>query len=180
MNSKISPENSLELNDQNEILTLIDLLVLRVECLNNETKKKKHKDTLPTVTEVDHNLIEYLYYLFKKFTEEDSDLPSPSTNLIDKNKFVHVCQTLVRNGSFELTSLSPDQSMSDSTLTDQTLTSETIPPSSTIDEQDTWLLIDLEQIQSTPPEILVSLSSLTFGINISHFLLVSFTYIDIR
>lgn len=164
MNSK---ENFLELNDQNEILTLIDLLVLRVECLNNETKKKKHKTSLPTVTEVDHNLIEYLYYLFKKFVhEEDSEHNVPPTTTIDKNNFVHVCQTLVRNGSFELSSLSPDQSISESTITnhstDQTLTSEIesqseiLPEKSTIDERDTWLVIDLDPIESTTPDIIVS------------------------
>ena len=171
MNSKSSPENSLELNDQNEILTLIDLLVLRVECLNNETKKKKHKTSLPTVTEVDHNLIEYLYYLFKKFSNEDSEqtIDLPPTAMMDKNNFVHVCQTLVRNGSFELSSLSPDQSMSESTITnhstDQTLTSEIVPQESqsdilpdksTTDERDTWLVIDLDPLESTTPDIIVS------------------------
>lgn len=174
MNSKLSPENFAELNDQNEILTLVDLLVLRVECLNNESKKKKSKDSLPTVAEVDQNLIEYLYCLFKKFIQEESEhtLEEISPAMIDKSNFVHVCQTLVRNGSFEITSTSPDQSISESTITnnssDQTLTSETVlhdyhpepivDKSSSIDERDSWLVIDLEPIQSNTPEIIVSIS----------------------
>lgn len=157
--------NSTELNDQNEILTLIDLLVLRVECLNNETKKKKKKikESSPTVAEVDQNLIEYLYYLFTKFIHDESDdLPAAS---IDKNNFVNVCQTLVRNGSFELASASPDQSTSEATITnsDQTLTSETVlheyhpavTDKSSTDEQDTWLVVDLEPIQLDEPEPIV-------------------------
>lgn len=184
MNSKLSPENLTESNDQNEILTLIDLLVLRVECLNNETKKKKSKESLPTVTEVDHNLIEYLYYLFKKFLREDSEHSHEelSPAMIDKSNFVHVCQTLVRNGSFEITSTSPDQSMSESTITnsstDQTLTSETvlheyhsetIPDKlSPTDEHDAWLVIDLEPIQSVTPEIVVSISNVKPYGRISH------------
>jgi len=168
MNSKLLNENLSELNDQNEILTLIDLLVLRVECLTNENKKNKSKDNHPTVAEVDQNLIEYLYYLFTKFTNDDSN--DISTPIIDKNNFVTVCQTLVRNGCFEASSTSPDQSFSDATITtnsssssDQTLTPETflheyqpetdhtIADKSSADEQESWLVVDLKPIQSEEP-----------------------------
>jgi hypothetical protein len=147
MNSKLSNEDLLELNDQNEILTLIDLLVLRVECLTNENKKNKSKDNYPTVAEVDQNLIEYLYYLFTKFINEDSN--ESSTPIINKNDFVNVCQTLVRNGCFEVSSSSPDQSFSESTITsssDQTLTPETFlhEYQNNANEKDTWLVVDIE------------------------------------
>jgi hypothetical protein len=179
MNSKLSNENLLEINDHNEILTLIDLLVLRVECLTNETKskqKKKIKENYPTVAEVDQNLIEYLYYLFTKFTHDDPNVSTDlTTPIIDKNNFVNVCQTLVRNGCFDIPSTSPDESISDTTITsttDQTLTSETIlheyhpettqilAEKSAINEQETWLVVDLQPMQSEKPpatsEIIVS------------------------
>ena len=182
MNSKFSNENLLEINDHDEILTLIDLLVLRVECLSKENKshkkkKKKHEEIYPTVTEVDQNLIEYLYYLFTKFTNEDSE---PSNDLsipiIDKNNFVNVCQTLVRNGCFDLSSVSTasEQSFSETTSnsSDQTLVREYHPDTDEIvaeisstdgqnSEQETWLVVDLEPIQSeeliVASDIIVSL-----------------------
>jgi hypothetical protein len=169
MNSKISNENLLEINDQNEILTLIDLLVLRVECLTNENKlnkKKKSKDKYPTVAEVDQNLIEYLYYLFTKFVTDDSDSSNNlTTSNIDKKSFLTVCQTLVRNGCFDMPSPDPDQSISDTTTSssDQTITPETflreynpdsdeiITEKSPTDEQENWLIVDLEPTQSEEP-----------------------------
>jgi hypothetical protein len=155
MNSKLSSEDLLEINDHDEILTLIDLLVLRVDCLSNE-KKKKVQETYPTVAEVDQNLIQYLYYLFTKFTNDDSE-PSEdlSTPIIDKNNFVNVCQTLVRNGCFDIPSgngsISSDHSLSEST-SDQTLVSEYHPDNITektpIIEQETWLVVDLQPTES--------------------------------
>ncbi|CAF1146701.1 unnamed protein product [Adineta steineri] len=176
---KMSNENLSTTNDNNEILTLIDLLVLRVECLANENKlisKKKHKkDNCPSVAEVDQNLIEYLYYLFTRFIHDETN----SSNIlripiIDKNNFVSVCQTLVRNGCFDIpqpsVELSPDQSSSDTTSSsDKTLTQQTfvreynpdtdtmLAEKSSIDgenlsttsaEQETWLIVDLEGTQS--------------------------------
>jgi hypothetical protein len=190
MNSKFSNENLLEINDHDEILTLIDLLVLRVECLSNENKshkkkKKKHEETYPTVTEVDQNLIEYLYYLFTKFTNDDSepsnDLSAP---IIDKNNFVNVCQTLVRNGCFDLSSVSTssEQSFSETTSTssDQTLLREYHPDTGEIvaeisstdgqnSEQETWLVIDLEPIQSEEP--IVASDTIVSLIHFNSFLL---------
>jgi len=170
MNSKISNENFLEINDHNEISTLIDLLVLRVECLTNEKKfnkkKKKKSGHYPTVTEVDQNLIEYLYYLFKKFINDDSNSSNDlTTPIIDKTNFVNVCQTLVRNGCFDIPSTSTDQSISETTIndSDRTLTPETfireyhadtdqmIAGKSSIDEKETWLVVDLEPTQSEEP-----------------------------
>ena len=150
MNSKLSPEDLLALNDQNEILTLIDLLVLRVECLNNETKKKTNEEIYPTIAEVDQNLIEYLYYLFTKFTHEEFDSSIPT---IDKNNFVNVCQTLVRDGCFQITSISPEQSFSESTdhtLTPETFVHEYLPEA---DKQEAWLVVDLEPIPSEESNI---------------------------
>lgn len=167
MNSKLSYGNLSEINDQNEILTLVDLLVLRVECLTNENKLKKQqksKNNYPTAAEVDQNLIEYLYYLFTKFVNDDSQPSDDETTLpppiIDKTNFVTVCQTLVRNGCFDMPS--PDQSTSEasSSSSDPTLTPETFlheyhpdatdtPPEETPpDEQETWLVVDLQPSQS--------------------------------
>jgi len=187
MNENVSESN----NDNHEILTLIDLLVLRVECLSNEKRlntKKRRKEHCPSVAEVDQNLIEYLYYLFTKFINDESnssnDLTAP---IIDKNSFVNVCQILVRNGCFDIPntneSSSSDQSASDttsssdSTLTQKTSVHEYHPDRDKISgeksstdeeihstastEQDTWLIVDLEGIQSeeemTNSEITVSL-----------------------
>jgi hypothetical protein len=162
MSSNISNENSSEINDHNEILTLIDLLVLRVECLTNE--KKKLKEKYPTVAEVDQNLLEYLYYLFTKFVNEESDSSNYLiTPILDKNNFVNVCQTLVRNGCFDISS--PDQSTSEATIndTDQTINLQTfvreydpdinepIPENKAIDQPETWLIVDLKPNQSEEP-----------------------------
>lgn len=176
MNSKISNDNLSEINDRNEILTLVDLLVLRVECLTNENDLKKSNETktnYPTVAEVDQNLIEYLYYLFTKFVHDD---PNESTMpIIDKKNFVTVCQTLVRNGCFDMpSSTSPDQSASEtiSNNSDPTIIPDTylheyrnskVELSSekiTNNEQETWLVVDLQPTQSeehaTTSEIIVS------------------------
>ncbi|CAM4776618.1 unnamed protein product [Rotaria magnacalcarata] len=136
MNSQLSNEHVLDTNDHIEILTLINLLVLRVDCLSkekNSKKRKKRKDNhhhhRPTVAEVDKNLIEYLYYLFKKFINDEAnpskDLTPP---IIDKNNFVSVCQTLVRNGCFDVPSTTSPTSLTQSysesaSISDQTLTS---------------------------------------------------------
>ncbi|CAF5007541.1 unnamed protein product [Rotaria sp. Silwood1] len=45
MNAQLKDENIYEINDYNEILTLINLLCLRVECLSYEKKTKKKKRT---------------------------------------------------------------------------------------------------------------------------------------
>lgn len=140
----MSNGNRTEINDENEILTLIDLLVLRVECLTNENqtikkkKKKKFNENYPSVSQVDQNLIEYLYYLFTKFTHEEQMNP-----IVDKNNFVNVCQTLVRNGCFDISSSSPDQSTSDTTITEQTIIHEY--PTTIDNDKDTWLVVDFDQ-----------------------------------
>jgi hypothetical protein len=92
--------------------------------------------------------------------------------MIDKTNFVNVCQTLVRNGCFNIpSSTSPDQSFSESTITnssDRTLPqtfvheyrSETddmsLKKSSLTNDQETWLVVDLEPMtpkySSTTPE----------------------------
>jgi len=170
--NQLSNENILKTNDDNEISTLINLLILRVECLANKhiliNKKKNHK-SYPTIKQIDQNLTEYLYYLFNKFTKDDPDI---CTSMIDKTNFVNVCQTLVRNGCFNMPSTtSPDQSFSEPTLTNNSnLTStqtfvheyrsdtdnvsleksslnEQITSTPT-NEQETWLVVDIEPIQS--------------------------------
>ncbi|UJR15369.1 hypothetical protein I4U23_002317 [Adineta vaga] len=174
MNTGTTNENpSSDSTDNNEILTLIDLLVLRVECLANEAKSKtkKKKVNCPSVAEVDQNLIEYLYYLFTKFLNDEANASDTlRIPIIDKNNFVNVCQTLVRNGCFDIPpgniSISPDQSSSettsssDKTLSQHTLVREYHPDtdtmmaekssldgenlSTTSAEQETWLVVDLE------------------------------------
>ncbi|CAF4378850.1 unnamed protein product [Rotaria sp. Silwood2] len=178
MNAQERNENSFEINEHNEILTLINLLVLRVECLSNERKSKKRKrkkDKYPTVAEVDQNLIEYLYYLFKKFINDDTNISNDvKTPIIDKNNFVSVCQTLVRNGCFDMPSTtllkSPNQSFSDSlsasehTSISQTIVHEYYPDTNQIveeksltndqispmisTEKETWLIVDFATRQS--------------------------------
>ncbi|CAF4887574.1 unnamed protein product [Rotaria sp. Silwood1] len=196
MNAQLKDENIYETNDYNEILTLINLLCLRVECLSYEKKikkrkkkTKKKKDKYPSVTEIDQNLIEYLYYLFKKFIYNDTNISNDfKTPIIDKNNFVSICQTLVRNGCFDIPSTtiskSPNQSFSESlSISDNTLISQTIvheyyhPDTSqileeksftneqislmTLPEKDTWLVVDIEPIQSEetlkPSEYMCSL-----------------------
>ena len=185
----LSNENLLKnTNDDNEISTLINLLILRVECLANKTtliNKKTNQKSYPTIKQIDQNLTEYLYYLFNKFRKDDPDISAP---MIDKTNFVNVCQTLVRNGCFNMPSTtSPDQSFSESTLTNsnditltQTLVREYKPhtvdmiseKSSTneptvatsTNDQDTWLVVDLESIKpqysaSTPDESKVRFKS---------------------
>ncbi|CAF0718159.1 unnamed protein product [Adineta steineri] len=158
-------------DDNNEISTLINLLILRVECLSNKNtliEKKKQTKIYPTIKQIDQNLTEYLYYLFNKFTKDDPDI---CTSMIDKTNFVNVCQTLVRNGCFNMpSSTSPEQSLSESTLTNNneltltqtclreyrtdvddliidksTATEET--SSISMNDQDTWLIVDLEPIK---------------------------------
>ncbi|CAF0777051.1 unnamed protein product [Adineta steineri] len=158
-------------DDNNEISTLINLLILRVECLSNKNtliEKKKQTKIYPTIKQIDQNLTEYLYYLFNKFTKDDPDI---CTSMIDKTNFVNVCQTLVRNGCFNMPlSTSPEQSLSESTLTNNneltltqtclreyrtdvddliidksTATEET--SSISMNDQDTWLIVDLEPIK---------------------------------
>lgn len=176
MSARACNENTVETSDNNEILTLIDLLVLRVECLANEGKVnvKRKKGNCPSVAEVDQNLIEYLYYLFTKFVNDESSAqPVPA---IDKSNFVNVCQTLVRNGCFDIPPgnipVSPDQSSSEtassssSSSSDRTITPQPLlreyhadadvlmqAEKSSIDgenlsttsaEQETWLVVDLE------------------------------------
>ncbi|CAF3229974.1 unnamed protein product [Rotaria sp. Silwood2] len=176
---KLSNENLLKntfdnnpTNDDNEILTLINLLILRVECLTNDNTlvtKKKNEKMSPQIKEIDQNLIEYLYYLFNKFINEDSDSNTP---IINKANFVNVCQTVVRNGGLNIpSSTSPNQSFSESTITndsDQTLiqtsvrefridTNDITSKNSSINEQissvpinddETWLVVDLEENKS--------------------------------
>jgi hypothetical protein len=164
-------QNNLNDNDDNEILKLVNLLILRVECLANENiliNRDKNK-TYPTIKQIDQNLIEYLYYLFSKFIKDDNDLNTP---MIDKSNFVNVCQTLVRNGCFNIPlSTSPDQSFSEPTLTnnsDLTLNQTFVHEyrsdtdnvsleksslneqitSTPTNEQETWLVVDIEPIQS--------------------------------
>ncbi|CAF3610328.1 unnamed protein product [Rotaria sordida] len=178
MNSQLNNENLFETNEYNEILTLINLLILRVECLSNENKSKKRKrkkDKYPTVTEVDQNLIEYLYYLFKKFINNDINLSNDlKIPIIDKNNFVSICQTLVRDGCFDIPSTtttiiskSPNQSLSESLSTSdyisnsQAIVHEYYPDtnqiveekslsddqisSMTSTEKEPWLVVDFEQ-----------------------------------
>lgn len=178
--NKSSNENLLkntldntQTNDESEILTLINLLILRVECLNNEEQSNEIKNQgkkSSTVKQIDQNLIEYLYFLFNKFVNDE---PESATPLINKTKFVNVCQTLVRNGSLNMSSSpspSPDHSLSESTTTntsDKTLMQALIreyktdtdvtsklttvingkTSSMSIIDDDSWLVVDLEQIK---------------------------------
>ncbi|CAF1161740.1 unnamed protein product [Adineta ricciae] len=170
--SQLANDTSLNLlhhDDENkEISTLINLLILRVECLANTTtliETNKKPNIYPSIKQIDQNLTEYLYYLFNKFTKDD---PEIGASMIDKTNFVNVCQTLVRNGCFNMpSSTSPDQSYSEATLTNsneltliQPAVREYKPDAdemtldkSSIDEtislipmsdQDTWLVVDLE------------------------------------
>jgi hypothetical protein len=169
---------STEQTNQNEIMRLIDLLVLRVECLNNE-KKTPNELTSLSVTDVDRNLIEYLYYLFTRFIHVERNSCETLTNAsLDRNAFVNVCQTLVRNGCFGLTNAnvpttsvslsssssssisSEETASSNSTLVEQSLTSDCessnddkpsecgSSSSTNIDDQETWLAIDVQNSQS--------------------------------
>lgn len=120
-------------SDDQEISKLINLLLLRVECLTNEK---------PTIKQVDQNLIEYLYYLFNKFTRDESE---SNETMIDKSNFVNVCQKLVRNGC--LNSSSSEPPLLQTILHEyQSSTNEHISTSSNND-QDTWLVVDFEAIQ---------------------------------
>ncbi|CAF1671819.1 unnamed protein product, partial [Adineta ricciae] len=120
--SQSSNDTSLNLlhhdEENKEISTLINLLILRVECLTNTTtliETSKKPNIYPSIKQIDQNLTEYLYYLFNKFTKDDPEIGAP---MIDKTNFVNVCQTLVRNGCFNMpSSTSPDQSYSEATLT---------------------------------------------------------------
>jgi len=164
--NRLSNENLLKNSDDHEISKLVNLLILRVECLTNENTLIQKNNTYPTIKEIDQNLIEYLYYLFNKFIQDESDINPP---MIDKTNFVNVCQTLVRNGCFNIPSpTSPDQSFSESTITnssDRTLTqtfvheyrSETddmsLKKSSLTNDQETWVVVDLEpKYSATIPE----------------------------
>ena len=178
----LSNENTIKNSDDDddEISKLINLLILRVECLSNETTLINKKNSYPTIKEIDQNLIEYLYYLFNKFIQEESDLNPP---MIDKSNFVNVCQTLVRNGCFNIpSSTSPDQSLSESTITnnsERTLTqtfvheyrSETddmsLKKSPSINDRETWLIVDLEpKYSATVPEQ-SKVRDLSFNINLT-------------
>jgi len=164
--NRLSNENLLKNSDDHEISKLVNLLILRVECLTNENTLIQKNNSYPTIKEIDQNLIEYLYYLFNKFIQDESDINPP---MIDKTNFVNVCQTLVRNGCFNIPSAtSPDQSFSESTITnssDRTLTqtfvheyrSETddmsLKKSSLTNDQETWVVVDLEpKYSATIPE----------------------------
>lgn len=157
--------NTHENSDDNEISKLINLLILRVELLSNDNDddkniiiRKKKKTISPKIKQIDQNLIEYLYFLFNKFTKDDSETHS---TMLDKTNFVHVCQQLVRNGCFHsssttttTTSHSPDRSSSETTITNTNQSSLTVheyhsngEEKSVCNEQDTWLIVDLESIQ---------------------------------
>ena len=166
-NEKSLNTPSIPTDDGNEISTLINLLILRVECLANDQLNPSlaSEQTYPTIKQVDQNLLEYLYYLFNKFTTDDPDLSKP---MIDKTNFVHACQTFVRNGCFTLSPASdlPDQSVSESTTMNTNrndLTSvheyraETAPEKSSAtgsisttpsSDQDVWLVVDIEPSQA--------------------------------
>lgn len=153
-------------SDDNEISKLINLLILRVELLSNDTNndddnnhiitRKKKKTISPKIKQIDQNLIEYLYFLFNKFTKDDCDTHS---TMLDKTNFVHVCQQLVRNGCFHslsttTTSHSPDRSSSETTITNTNQSSLTVheyhtdgEEKSVCNDQDTWLIVDLESIK---------------------------------
>ncbi|CAF1512856.1 unnamed protein product [Rotaria sp. Silwood1] len=154
-------------NDDHEILTIINLLILRVECLTNDNTlviEKKNKKISPKIKKINQNLIEYLYYLFNKFINEDTD---SNTLTINKKNFVNVSQIVVCNGSLNMpTSTSLNQSLSEFTITndsDHTLiqtyvheyrtdTNDMTEKCSSINEQtssvaindrETWLVVDL-------------------------------------
>ncbi|CAF1123837.1 unnamed protein product [Rotaria sordida] len=159
-------------NDDNEILTLINLLILRIECLPNDNTlitEKKNNEQTSKIKEIDQNLIEYLYYLFNKFINEDIDSNTP---MVNKTNFVNICQTVVRSGSLNMSSTtSPDQSFSESTFTndsDQTLIQTSVREytadindiavnnsslneqisSASMNDQEAWLIVDLEEIKA--------------------------------
>ncbi|CAF3707147.1 unnamed protein product [Rotaria sordida] len=159
-------------NDDNEILTLINLLILRIECLPNDNTlitEKKNNEQSSKIKEIDQNLIEYLYYLFNKFINEDIDSNTP---MVNKTNFVNICQTVVRSGSLNMPSTtSPDQSFSESTFTndsDQTLIQTSVREytadindiavnnsslneqisSASMNDQEAWLIVDLEEIKA--------------------------------
>ena len=176
-------------DDDNEILTLIDLLVLRVECLSNDETLVNEKKKSSIIKRVDQNLIEYLYYLFDQFTNDDSNLcTSP---IIDKSNSIHTCQTFARNGSFNvLSSTSLDQSFtelittnnSDITLIqtfvheyrpdtdDMILTESSIhgPASSlSTNDQETWLVVGFKSAE--PQYSKVALNETKVSLSVSFF-----------
>jgi len=170
--NQLSNENLIKNNhDDNEILKLINLLILRVECLNNENilnNNNNKKNISPTIKQIDQNLIEYLYFLFNKFINDNPDLDKP---MIDKSNFVNVCQTLVRNGCFNIPStISPDQSFSETTITnssdltsthtfvheyksntDDMLVEKSSENQPLTNDQEAWLIIDLESTTPSTP-----------------------------
>lgn len=121
------------MSDDQEISKLINLLLLRVECLNNENS---------TIKQVDQNLIEYLYYLFNKFTRDECE---SNKTMIDKSNFVNVCQKLVRNGCLNGSSSEPP--LLQTILHEYPSPSNEHISSSSNNDQDTWLVVDIEPIQ---------------------------------
>lgn len=166
---KMNPMDYNHTDDEDEISKLVNLLILRVETLNNDASvndEKNNRRASSVVKEIDHNLIDYLYYLFNKFINEDSE---SNTHMINKSNFVNICQTLVRNGSIKMSSPPPsEQLISEATMTNScdstliqtflreyrtdtneiTLSEASINSSKsliTLNDQDTWLIVDLEQ-----------------------------------
>ncbi|CAF0797138.1 unnamed protein product [Didymodactylos carnosus] len=166
-----------------EILTLVDLLVLRVACLSESSDEIPR----PTVAEVDQNLIEYLYYLFTKFIvtadTSVSDANSTDESLIDKKSFIQICQTLVKNGCFDMSSVSVSPTTSQSTedtvleyvnndqnkndLSTATITDE--KQNETATEENTWLMVDISESELSKDEN--DVSSLNSSVNTNEQLL---------
>lgn len=87
-------------HESERISALIDLLVVRVQCLS---KGKSFQSA--ELNKIDKFLMESLYFLFKRFLEND-----PRRSQIDQNQFVSICQQLVRRGCFDFSSTISDRS----------------------------------------------------------------------
>ena len=171
-----------------EISAVIDLLLVRVdESLVNEKtlaakkskKKRKKKSRSRRKSQAfaepppDRHLLDYLDYLFTKFIDDNNNNNNNdcSVSMIDKTNFITVCQTLVRNGCFNLPSVptsEPVLSASPTINTDtsnelnstQTLVREYHPQTDNVikqislapehtdaltsNDQDIWLVVDIE------------------------------------
>lgn len=118
--------------DQIEISKIINRLIQRVESLENPTK-------------TDDNLIDYLSYLFKKFTCDDDR--QQTKTMFDTSHFVdHVCQTFVRHLSSSDSSNTNDQQSSETFVREyHSESNSTLTPTNCkTDQKDIWLVVDFQ------------------------------------
>lgn len=126
--------------DQMEISTLIHGLIQRVEAFEKP----------------ELNLIDYLSYLFAKFTSDENDCQR-SKSMFDTSNFVHhVCQTFVRHLSASDSSNTNDPALSETLVReyhpDDHSSSIPLTPANSNLDQEIWLVVDLESKEETNPD----------------------------